>query len=148
MYSNLMLRQLSSCFSQLQFLTLSKRNLQVSMYNDDVFVFSFHLLCCHAIYPRYGFFQDKIKLRLFTRLKNLKKLVLEIKTKDDESLLLFTPLIKACPYLQIFVFKVRVFLVIAHSYIYREREVKKFSLSFYLGMLPHTYNLSLYIDQI
>ncbi|KAE7997110.1 hypothetical protein FH972_001772 [Carpinus fangiana] len=77
MYSNFMLRQLSSCFSQLQVLTLSKWHLQ-----------------------------DKIKRRLFTGLKNLKKLVLEIGVKDDESLLLFTPLIKACPYLQIFVFKI------------------------------------------
>ena len=62
------------------------------------------------------FFQDKIKLWLFTGFKNLKKLVLEIGAEDDESLLLFTPLIKACPYLQIFVFKVRVFLVKANSH--------------------------------
>jgi hypothetical protein len=113
MFSNYMLRQLSSCFSQLQILTLSKASVRVSVYNDNVFVLSFHLLCCHAIYPRSGFLQDKIKLRLFTGLKNLKKLVLEIRSEDDESLLLFTPLIEACPYLQIFVLKVRVFFVIA-----------------------------------
>ncbi|XP_059454763.1 F-box/LRR-repeat protein At3g26922-like isoform X2 [Corylus avellana] len=77
MYSNLMLRQFSSCFSQLQILTLSKEHVQ-----------------------------DKIKLRLFTGLMNLKKLVLEIGAEDDESLLLFTPLVEACPYLQIFVFKI------------------------------------------
>ncbi|XP_059458438.1 uncharacterized protein LOC132188042 [Corylus avellana] len=76
MFSNSMLRQLSSCFSQLQILTLSKANVD-----------------------------DKIKLRLFTGLKNLKKLVLEIRSEDDESLLRFTPLIEACSYLQIFVLK-------------------------------------------
>jgi hypothetical protein len=37
-HSNLMLRRLSSCFSQLQILTLSKANVQVSVYNDAVFV--------------------------------------------------------------------------------------------------------------
>jgi hypothetical protein len=61
--------------------------------------------------PSFWFFQDQIKLRLFTGLKNLKKLVLEIGAKDDESLL-FTPFIEACSYLQIFVLKVRVFLTL------------------------------------
>jgi hypothetical protein len=116
-HSNLMLRQLSSCFSQLQILTLSKANVQVSVYNDAVFVLLLSIyyavmqFTIVMVFFFFFFFQDKIKLRLFTGLKNLKKLVLEIGAQDDESFLLFTPLVEACPYLQIFVFKVRVFPV-------------------------------------
>jgi hypothetical protein len=59
-HNNSLLRQLSSWFSQLQTLTVSKPFVGVSVYKNYVFVHSFlHSLCCHAIYPCYGFFSLK-----------------------------------------------------------------------------------------
>ncbi|KAL4626243.1 hypothetical protein ACB092_05G082100 [Castanea dentata] len=67
------LPQFSRCLSQLQVLTLEL---------IDGFV-------------------DEIGSKLFPRLKNLKKLVLEVGAWGEDNLLGLTPLINACPYLQI-----------------------------------------------
>jgi hypothetical protein len=77
------------------------------------------MLSCNL--PLLWFFQSKIKFRLFTGLKNLKKLVLEINTSyalGDYSLLDLTRFMKACPYLRIFVLKVRVYIYIYSSCIF------------------------------
>ena len=103
-----MLCQLLCCLSQLQILTLELcKNFEVSIYSSDVLIFLCipYVSCCLLLFC---FFQDKVAC-LCPQFKNLKKLVLEVGAWNYEDLLGLTPLINACPYLQIFVLKVGVY---------------------------------------
>ena len=106
------LSQFSCCLSQLQVLTLEL---------IDGFVVSISLCVC-PFFPShmlsvitlftfffFWFLQDEVYSKFFPPLNNLKKLVLEVGAWGEDHLLGLTPLINACPYLQILELKVSVY---------------------------------------
>ena len=114
MYVANILHQLSCCFSQLQVLTLQLCDPITPLW----LVFTV-LMCLFFLSIPYVvilftlvlflFLQFDEEVGLFPQSKNLKKLVVEVRAQNFDELLELTPLIIACPYLQILVLKVGVY---------------------------------------